>query len=149
MEVSSQSGSAANGTEVKLTNSISGETYSAQSANGMVTFEKVPSGIYSLSAPDSTLQIGAVWLGATAPSVALATGAALLTGGAAAGGATGLGIIVHNATNGGGSDESAPPPILPTPVPTPTVCPVCNPDAEPTPIDDFFGGENPPLSPSR
>lgn len=135
VEVSSQSGPAANGSEVKLTNAVSGETYSTQSVNGIVTFERVPSGVYTLSAADSGLKVGAVWLGATAPSVLLATGAAVLTGGAAAGGVAGLTVAVNNATSGNSED----PPILPTPAPTATPCPVCNPDAEPTPIDNFFG----------
>jgi hypothetical protein len=121
VEVSSQSGPATNGSELKLTNAVSGESYSAQSANGMVTFERVPSGVYTLTATDSTLKVGAVWLGATAPGVVLASGAAILTGGAAAGGATGLVVAVNNATSGGGSAESS---LPPTPVPTATPCPV-------------------------
>ena len=139
VEVSTQSGTASNGSELKLTNAVSGENYSAQSANGMATFERVPSGVYTLSASDSTLKVGGVWLGATAPSVALATGAALLTGGAAAGGVAGIAVAVDNAT--GGSPGGVPTPA-PTASPTATPCPVCNPDIEPTPIDDFFGDKS-------
>lgn len=166
VDVSQATGGPANGSDVTLTNSVTGETASVEVTNGKAVFTNLRPGTYSLAVAESNLQIGAIVLapmGVTTVAGAAIVGGAVVAGGGAAAGA---GVAIADEVDSTDSDDEDPVPPTPVPTqppsptpppvePTPTQVPDCNcdPDAEPTPIDDFFGDEAAarpvPVSPER
>lgn len=155
INVADASGSPSNGTNVQLTNNVTGQAYTAQTASGSAVFPSVPPGSYSMAVSGSNLSVGTITIGSSGLGVA-AAGGVLASGVAAGGGAVvgGVAVVdqVESQINGNAPAATPtvtiePTPIVPTPSPTPpintpeptpTPCD-CNPDAEPTPVDDFFG----------
>ena len=154
VQVSAASGAAADGTTLQLTNVVSSQVFTANVTGGAALFENVGPGVYALSAPSSGLGIGAITIGTggmlLAGSGAL-SGGTLLLGGAAAGGVA-AGVVAASGGFSGGSSHSPTPTPTPLPTPTPgprprptaTPCPVCNPNAAPTPINNFFNSQQNP-----
>jgi hypothetical protein len=164
VEVSQQGAVPANGTEVQLTNNVTGEVYTAQASSGSAVFPSVPPGSYTMAVSGTNVTVGSITIGSTGLGAAAAGG--VVAGGAVAGGgAIAGGVVAVDQIEQQISDESEPPletptpeptttpeipietPIPEAPSPTPTICD-CEPDAEPTPIDDFFD-EPAAISPFR
>jgi hypothetical protein len=141
-------GKPASGVPITLTNTVSGAVTTVEATDGIATFPGVTSGVFSISTPESGIQIGAI----TIESGSISPGAAGVIGGAiVAGGIAGAGVGIAAVADDGGSDSPTPTP-LPTSIPAPTVRPtptriptplptateICDPDAMPTPIETFF-----------
>lgn len=150
VQVSEPGGAANSGSQVQLTNNVTGEVYTTQTTSGSAVFDSVPVGNYSMAVTGSNLSIGTITIGSTGLGIAAASG--VLAGSALAGaGVVAGGVAVADQVNSN-NNEPAPTPtpqpsLTPTPkpdpssspVPTPTPTPCdCEPDAEPTPVDDFF-----------
>ena len=153
IQVTESGGAPSNGASVQLTDNVSGQVYTAQTNSGMAVFNGVPVGNYSMVVTGSNLSVGSVTIGSTGLGVAAASG--VVAGGViAGGGALAGGVIAVDEINtqieGNSNNEATPTPqptTIPTPNPTsipsatpqatPTPC-NCVPDAEPTPLDNFF-----------
>jgi hypothetical protein len=101
-------GSPAEGVEVTLTNTATGETLTAASINGNVTFDGISPGVWTVSTTaqgvtfTNVTVLNAMAVGGLAGS-GIGTGAVLLgSTGAAVGGAA----IVHNISDGDSSDDA-------------------------------------------
>ena len=164
----SSSTTSTEGTQVTVTNTVTGQANTAVVKGGVASFEGLAPGTYTMSTAVPSIQVGAVSIsGATALSTAAAAGVVAGAGAATGAGVVGVGVAVDTAVNqisespSDGAEETPTP--LPTveptvepeptstPMPTPTEdpCGICDPDAEPTPISDFFGPDEQPakLSP--
>lgn len=164
VQVSESSGAPSNGSQVQLTNNVTGQVYTAETQSGTAVFGSVPPGNYSMALIGSDLTVGTITIGSAGLGIAAASGVlaggALVGGGAVAGGASAV-----NSISGGNNDPEptpTPTPIpnatqtpipssSPTAAPTPTATPCdCDPDAEPTPVDDFFDNQpTPPAGKAR
>lgn len=155
VQVSEPSGAANSGSQVQLTNNVTGDVYTAQTTSGSAVFEGVPVGNYSMAVTGSNLSVGTITIGSTGLGVAAASG--VVAGGAVAGGgAIAGGVAVADQISNDDEPDPTPTPnpnASPTPeptttpiaTPTPTPCD-CDPDAEPTPVDDFFDDEPTPTA---
>jgi hypothetical protein len=153
IQVTESGGVPSNGASVQLTDNISGQVYTTQTNSGMAVFNGVPVGNYSMVVSGSNLTVGTVTIGSTGLGVVAASG--VVAGGVVAGGgaiAGGVVAVDEINTQISGNSNSGPTPTpqpttIPTPNPTaipstppeatPTPCD-CAPDAEPTPLDNFF-----------
>lgn len=153
--ITESNGSPVSEEKVTLTNSVTGEVLSATTVKGWATFENVNPGrfVLNIASPDKRLEtviIGPMGVGTTKAVAAVGVVGLLAGGGGVVvGDLTGV-TRITNLRGGGGGDEPAPLPTpgaprptpTPTPQPTPTpICDDCDPEARPTPIDDFFGDE--------
>lgn len=143
VDVRDSTGQPVNQGEITLTNAETGEVISASSfSEGQAIFQSVPPGNWILGAKDSNLKFSSISLGEFITPVAAYSAAvgAIVAGGGGIAGAT---VAISNSSGGSGnndgSDGTDPEPTpIPTPNPEPTVCPNCNPDDTPEPIDNFF-----------
>lgn len=127
------------------------------SQNGLAIFENVPPGTFEISVSGSVAEIGTIAIGASTFGTVVTSAVGVTAGVAVAGGATGTVVGLSEVIDSLDSDNSpdptptpAPPPVEPTPIPSDD-CAICDPDAEPPPLDqdDFFPAQSTQqLSPS-
>lgn len=162
IQVSEASGAPSTGSPVQLTNNITGQTFTVQTNSGVAVFNGVPAGNYSMVVTGTNLSAGTITVGSTGLG-AVAAGGVVAGGVAAGGGAVIGGVAVVDEVESQIAGDSKPTPtptptpevtenpapiqtpIPPTPEPTPTPCD-CVPDAEPTPLDNFFDGQTAPAT---
>ncbi|MBX7144032.1 MAG: carboxypeptidase-like regulatory domain-containing protein [Oligoflexia bacterium] len=160
VNVSDVSGNPLDNVQVSLTNSATGEVSTVTAKSGVAAFENVAPGAFSVSSSAAGVSFSSIAIAPGALSTLAATG--IVAGGAVASGGAATGVVigatdaVNSVTNNNSDPDPTPTPIPPTPTPiptveaTPTIDCQCNPDAEPTPIDDFFKDKNltpTPISP--
>lgn len=143
--VSDALGNPAEGVEVTLTNSATGETVTAVSQNGVASFNNLAAGSFSMSSPAAGATVGAVSVAPVGVGTATAVGVVGTSAAAAGGGAVGVGEvtgidIVDEITN----NEPDP-----TPTPTPTPAPTPEPTPEATPIPTPRPTATPPQATPR
>lgn len=142
IDVTSNSGQVADGTQVTLTNSESGEVLTASAVNGTVTFPAVATGSWVLGSSVSNLLFESVFL--VSEISAVAAGGAAVAAGVVGGGAVAGGVVIVDDQINDNNDNPAP---TPTPIPDPTIppnptidplCPDCDSDDDADEIDNFF-----------
>ncbi|MCO6429587.1 MAG: carboxypeptidase regulatory-like domain-containing protein [Deltaproteobacteria bacterium] len=151
VSVSDAGGAPADGSQVTLTNSVTGESITTVAQNGVAVFENVAPGMFTVTTASDALVVGTIGVGSMGAGIAASTGAAIVGGGAIAGtGAVAVPLAVEVVESDEDDEPEATPtpaptatpqPPAPTPQPTPEPTPDdcnCDPNAEPTPIDDFF-----------
>lgn len=152
-EVAGSEGGNVSGARVSLTNNATGEIRFAAAQGGKVHFGNVMPGIYTVATEQTGLILSSI---SFSPLPILGVAGSTLVGGAVVGGGAAGGIIgvdaIVKATDGDPGSPPTPTPT-PTPEPTPDECSVCDPDANPPPLDesDFADAfeQSSALSPSR
>lgn len=142
IDVTSNSGQVADGTEVTLTNSASGEVLTASAVNGTVTFPAVATGSWVIGSTVSNLLFESVFL--TVEISSMVAGGAAIAAGVVGGSAVAGAVVVVDDQINENKDTPAP---TPTPEPDPTIppnptidplCPDCDSDDDADEIDNFF-----------
>lgn len=152
-------GNPADGIEVTLTNSATGEVTTAVSQNGIASFSNVTAGSFSVGSSTAGTAIGSVTVGTMGVGTVAASGVVAATGAVGGGAAVTVGSKVEDAVNNvigiGNDDRIDPTPtpvrtpliptdpdndISPTPIPTPLPTPIyeCDPKVTPKPLSPFF-----------
>ena len=156
VNLTTTSGSVAEGSTITLTNAVTGKSISTTVHSGVAVFDSVPPGVFSIGVPTGdSIELATISLSGVAFSTGTAATALLGVGALTVGGiAGGVQIYNHSAgSNGRSSGGDTLPPQTPPSAPVPPTTPNCHcdPNENPPSIDqnDFFKNKKDLLSPYK
>lgn len=155
LKVQDAAGQPADGTQVSLTNTETGQVVSVTSKQGVATFPELNAGTWVASSSASGVTLTGVSIATAIPMTVAAgaiAGATVVSGGAVYGTTEGVIAISDSIENNSDNssddqDDDNDPNPSPTPSPSPEEPCDCDPDEEAEELDDFFNAKISEISP--